>query len=190
MVAAQANPAVRDCLCVTFLAGSVNDIDKYDCFISHSSKDMTNAMSLVERLESRGVNCWVAPRNIDAGANYSDEIVEGIRTSASLIVLISKDSLNSRHVQREVNLADDLRKPIYPVKLIDIEIYGGLSFYLSASQEVRLFEKTGDPVEKLITSIKAASGSLAQGQPEVETKPPPKHREGKKKEKNHKINEN
>ena len=181
---------MRDCLCVTFLAGSVNDIDKYDCFISHSSKDMTNAMSLVERLESRGVNCWVAPRNIDAGANYSDEIVEGIRTSASLIVLISKDSLNSRHVQREVNLADDLRKPIYPVKLIDIEIYGGLSFYLSASQEVRLFEKTGDPVEKLITSIKAASGSLAQGQPEVETKPPPKHREGKKKEKNHKINEN
>ena len=95
MVAAQANPAVRDCLCVTFLAGSVNgsvnDIDKYDCFISHSSKDMTNAMSLVERLESRGVNCWVAPRDIDAGANYSDEIVEGIRTSASLIVLISKD---------------------------------------------------------------------------------------------------
>ena len=162
-------------MCVTFLAGSVNgsvnDIDKYDCFISHSSEDMTNAMSLVERLESRRVNCWVAPRNIDAGANYSDEIVEGIRTSASLIVLISKDSLNSRHVQREVNLADDLRKPIYPVKLIDIEIYGGLSFYLSASQEVRLFEKTGDPVEKLISSIKAISGSPAQGQPEVGTDP-------------------
>ena len=83
--------------------------------------------------------------------------------------MYKRQSLNSRHVQREVNLADDLRKPIYPVKLIDIEIYGGLSFYLSASQEVRLFEKTGDPVEKLITSIKAVSGSLAQGQPEVES---------------------
>ena len=125
----------------------------------------------MERLESRGVKCWVAPRNIRAGANYSAEIVTGIQSSASLIVLISKDSLASRHVEREVNIADGLRKSIYPVKLIDIEIYGGLSFYLSVSQEVRLFEKTGDPVEKLIASIKAVSGSKEQVPPEVDTEP-------------------
>ena len=142
-------------------------LDKFDCFISHSSKDTANAMSLVERLESREVKCWIAPRDIEAGSTYSAEIVEGIKTSASLIVLISKESLTSRHVEREVNLADDLRKPIYPVKLIDIEIHGGLSFYLSASKEVRLFEKTGDPVEKLISSIKAASSSQVQQASEI-----------------------
>ena len=137
----------------------MDNIEKYDCFVSHSSKDATNAMSLVERLESRGVKCWVAPRNIRAGAKYSAEIVTGIQSSASLIVLISKDSLASRHVEREVNIADGLNKSIYPVKLIDIEIYGGLSFYLSVSQEVRLFEEASDPVEKLISSIRGSAVS-------------------------------
>ena len=138
----------------------MDNIEKYDCFVSHSSKDASNAISLVERLESKGVKCWVAPRNIRAGANYSAEIVTGIQSSASLIVLISKDSLASRHVEREVNIADGLRKSIYPVKLIDIEIYGGLSFYLSVSQEIRLFEETSDPVEKLISSIKGGVASV------------------------------
>ena len=138
----------------------MDNMEKYDCFVSHSSKDASNAISLVERLESRGVKCWVAPRNIRAGANYSAEIVTGIQSSASLIVLISKDSLASRHVEREVNIADGLRKSIYPVKLIDIEIYGGLSFYLSVSQEIRLFEETSDPVEKLISSIKGGVASV------------------------------
>ena len=56
-------------------------------------------------------------------------------------------------MEREVNIADELGKLIYPVKLIDIEIYGGLRFYLSMSQEVHLFDETSDPVEHLIRSI-------------------------------------
>ena len=138
----------------------VDNIEKYDCFVSHSSKDVTNAMSLVERLESRGVKCWVAPRNIRAGAAYASEIVVGIQSSVSFIVLISKESLTSRHVEREVNIADGLRKSIYPVKLADIKIYGGLSFYLSVSQEIRLFEKESGPVEKLISSIRGGAVSV------------------------------
>lgn len=127
---------------------------QYDCFISHSSADTLNATSLVEQLESRGLNCWIAPRNIRLGSNYPSEIVEGIASSSSLIVMISKDSLTSRHVEREVNIADEMGKKVYPVKLIDIEIYGGLRFYLAVSQEVCLFEDTGDPIEQLVSSIK------------------------------------
>lgn len=132
----------------------MDNMEQYDCFISHSSKNTTNAKYLVSRLEAEGIKCWVAPRDIRAGAAYAAEIVAGIESSELFIVLISEESLASRHVEREVNIADNLKKSIYPVKLIDIEIYGGLSFYLSVSQEIRLFEETSDPVEKLISSIK------------------------------------
>ena len=91
----------------------MDSVDKFDCFISYSAEDTTTAMSLLERLERNGLRCWIAPRNIDAGANYADAIVKGIRTSASLIVLISKDSLTSHNVLREVNLADDYRTVSY-----------------------------------------------------------------------------
>ena len=135
----------------------MNNYIQYDCFISHSSKDVAHAIALVERLESRGMKCWIAPRDIVPGSIYAAAIVDGITASAALIVLISENSLSKpQHLEREVNIAVGQSKPVYPVKLLDIEIYGALQFYLSVSQEVRLFEKTGDPVEQLISSITRA----------------------------------
>ena len=138
--------------------------EKFDCFISYSSKDESEAMSLVQRLENRGLICWIALRDIRPGAIYSDEIVAGINSCKYLIVLISKDSLKSQYVKNEVNIAADLNKLIYPVKLIDIEIDGGLRFYLSANQEVRLFDKTSDQVERLIESIRGRDSETSSSE--------------------------
>ena len=37
-------------------------------FISHSSKDRVTADAICAHLESAGINCWIAPRNIEPGA--------------------------------------------------------------------------------------------------------------------------
>ena len=40
----------------------------HDIFISHSSKDKTIADAACACLEARGLRCWIAPRDIIAGA--------------------------------------------------------------------------------------------------------------------------
>jgi hypothetical protein len=45
-------------------------------FLSHSSADKATAQAVLEGLEGRGIRCWIAPRDIAAGSEYGQEIVE------------------------------------------------------------------------------------------------------------------
>src|ERR1700730_4643456 len=47
-------------------------------FISYASQDAAVAGALVEALERHGVGCWIAPRDVKAGALYADAIVRAI----------------------------------------------------------------------------------------------------------------
>ena len=45
-----------------------------DIFISYSSKDEQIANEICAFFEKEGVNCWIAPRNIEVGKEYGGEI--------------------------------------------------------------------------------------------------------------------
>jgi len=47
----------------------------HDVFISHSSVDKNAADAICHALEQSGVKCWIAPRDIQPGANYGGEII-------------------------------------------------------------------------------------------------------------------
>jgi hypothetical protein len=128
-------------------------------FISHSSKDSARASDVVTQLEQNGVRCWIAPRDIAAGSSYDEEIVSALARCEALVVLVSEAALESRHVRSEVSRAASDGKRVIPVRLIDIEIQGGLKFFLELSQYVDWFEadKVG-PVMALVSSIKNARG--------------------------------
>ena len=49
-----------------------------DVFLCHASQDAVAAIGLVEKLESAGVTCWIAPRDVTAGTLYADSIVRAI----------------------------------------------------------------------------------------------------------------
>jgi hypothetical protein len=50
----------------------------YDVFISHSSKDKVMADAICAGLEARGVRCWIAPRDILPGIEWTKSIVDAI----------------------------------------------------------------------------------------------------------------
>jgi hypothetical protein len=47
-------------------------------FISHSTKDKETAEAICRRLESEGIECWIAPRDIKVGSEWSEAIMRGI----------------------------------------------------------------------------------------------------------------
>jgi hypothetical protein len=62
-------------------------------FISYASADVAAAESIVTTLENNGVRCWIAPRDVKAGALYSDVIVRAISDAKALVLVLSENSV-------------------------------------------------------------------------------------------------
>lgn len=102
-------------------------------YISHSRKDAEVARRLVEGLEQEGIACWIAPRNIRPGAQWSDEIKEAIESSQIVIFILSANSVSSRNVLREIEIANRNQLPIISFRLDRFDDSGLLSFFITNS---------------------------------------------------------
>jgi hypothetical protein len=103
-------------------------------FICHASSDVAIADKIADRLEREGVATWVAPRSIRAGIPYADAIVQGIRDSASMVVLLTEDANRSSFVHREIERAASLSKHLILLRLDPVLPEKGLELFLSSIQ--------------------------------------------------------
>jgi formylglycine-generating enzyme required for sulfatase activity len=85
-------------------------------FISYDRDDQPYARGLASSLRERGFEIWMDDR-IDFGDRWWREIVKAVRASAAFVVVMTPDSEESEWVEREILLAQDERKPIFPVLL-------------------------------------------------------------------------
>ena len=103
-------------------------------FISFSSKDMTLAKNLVKKLKKYGHRVWFAPAEIKSSENYAEEIIRAMKECNSTILIFSKNSNDSKHVQREVSLALEYKKNIYPVRIENTLPTDSMEYFLNTLQ--------------------------------------------------------
>lgn len=96
----------------------------HDVFISYSSKNRSAATEVCNALEENGVRCWIAPRNITAGAQYGDLIEDAIKTCKVVVVLFSESAAASQWVSGELNVAFEENKTIIPLRLDQTPLKG------------------------------------------------------------------
>ena len=77
------------------------------CFISYSARNQNFADQLYKDLSNAGVVCWFATESLYASENFEEKIADAIRSFDRFVVLISKQSLNSTWVAREISIALD-----------------------------------------------------------------------------------
>jgi formylglycine-generating enzyme required for sulfatase activity len=106
--------------------------------------DRKTAELICKTLESHGITCWIAPRDIMSGKDWTDAISLAINQAKLLLVVLSSRSEKSRFVKREVNLADDKEVPIIPFCIEEIKLQGGLGLVLKNHQ---LFNAYPGPVQ-------------------------------------------
>jgi hypothetical protein len=92
------------------------------CFISYSSKNQEFADRLYADLQSNGVRCWFAPKDIAIGARVRDAIDEGIRDKDRVLLILSEQSVSSSWVEKEVETAfeEEARRGnvvLFPIRL-------------------------------------------------------------------------
>jgi len=74
----------------------------FSCFISYSSKDKGFCDRLYSDLQANGVRAWYFPEDAKWGETVWGEIERGIQTYDKLVVVCSKNSLQSGPVLREI----------------------------------------------------------------------------------------
>ena len=105
-----------------------------EVFISYASQDAAVANAVVGTLERSGIKCWVAPRDVPAGAPYADGIIRAINGSKALVLVLSKNAVSSPHVGKEVERASSKRRPIVVLRTDATPLTPALEYFLSESQ--------------------------------------------------------
>ena len=128
-------------------------------FISYSSEDKALADRVCGALENGGISCWIAPRDIDAGADFPSAILGGIAEAEALVALLTAHATASPHVLSEIEHAFNARKRILPVRLSALDLPPDFEYFLSTPQW--LDASSGLTDENLARVVAAASAILA-----------------------------
>jgi hypothetical protein len=153
----------------------------YDVFISHSSKDKLTADAVCNRLESAGIRCWIAPRDIIPGEGWSSAIMRGIDASKVMVLIFSENANVSSHVRREVAHACDHEITVIPLRIRDVIPKEGLKYYLD---ELHWLDALTPPLANHLETLTTRVAHILAGEQNTEArtlldrsaapKPPPK----------------
>ncbi len=133
----------------------------FDLFVSYSRADSgTTAEEIVVDLERRGLRCWIAPRDIPAGTtSWAAEIIRNIRNTNSFMLLLSSGANASTEIEKELNEAARQRKPIFAIRLSEIEPSDGLGYHLNSVQWRDLFRNREDVLNEIAARVKSLRGA-------------------------------
>lgn len=152
--------------CISESDGAVPQV-----FVSHSTEDAVIARQVADALRAAGLGVWIAPDSIRPGEAYNEAIVAGLRACDTLAVLVSRASNTSKHVAREVGLADGHGKRIIPIRIEAVEPSDGLTYYLSMPQWVEWHAHGAAALAPMISMLGHAP-PISIAPPEVRPPPP------------------
>jgi uncharacterized protein YjbI with pentapeptide repeats len=112
---------------ITYIPSLVGPtLEFYSCFISYSTKDQKFAERLYADLQAKGVRCWFAPHDMEAGKKVHEQIDQAIRLHERLLLLLSPYSIHSEWVKTEIKKARkreiaEKRRVLFPIGLTSFE---------------------------------------------------------------------
>jgi hypothetical protein len=129
----------------------------HDVFISHSTNNRPVANAVCAALESVGIRCWIAPRDVMPGRSYSGEITRAIQQSRAFVLIFSAHSNNSEQVLREVQLAANSRLHIVQFRIDAVVPSDDLEYYLSGPHWL---DAVTPPLENHLEQLKSSMKAL------------------------------
>jgi hypothetical protein len=133
-------------------------------FVCHASADAAMAQRAVEVLEAAGVSCWIAPRDIEPGENYTQAILDALDDAPAVVLVFSSATNESPHVTRELETAVGAGKRIIPVRLEDVEPTRALRYFIGTSQWL----DASDPADAWSSPSLVRAVRRAIGEPELQ----------------------
>lgn len=91
-------------------------------FFSYGRENSAFVLDLAKELRKAGANIWLDQLDIEPGARWDRSIEKALKASDTLMVILSKDSVESHNVMDEVSYALEEHKKVVPVLMEACEI--------------------------------------------------------------------
>ena len=141
-----------------------------EVFISHSAGDASIALAVCDFLETHGIGCWIAPRDVAPGSPFEEQILAAIAQCQAVVLVLSTRSNESPFVKNEVNRAFVQRKPIFTLRAEDVRPSGALELYLASHQWVDGFPPPlNERLPRFTAAILALIGRTSTKLPQFKT---------------------
>jgi TolB-like protein len=141
-------------------------VDTRTAFISYASQDAAVAQQVVSALEHAGLSCWIAPRDVEPGALYADEIVRAINESRVVVLVLSGHSVASAHVGKELERASSKHRRIIALRTDATPLPRAFEYFLSESQWIEVGPGGIEPAAaKLAESVRRHLGTAEVAHP-------------------------
>ncbi len=128
----------------------------HDVFISYSSKDKAVADAVCSGLETAGIRCWIAPRDILPSEEFDDAIIRAINNAKLVVVIFSSNVFDSKWAKGEIQTAFDKGIPIIPFRIELVEPQGGLELFLGRKHWLDALTPPLElHIEKLVQVVRA-----------------------------------
>ena len=124
-----------------------------EVMVSYSSQDRGRVMEFVRTLRASGVAVWIDQGGIDGAQRWSEEIVNAIEACRVVLLFISRPSMESANIGKEVALAWESGKQFLPVALEEAKIPKSMQYQLAGIQYVKYYE--GDAQAKFESVLRA-----------------------------------
>ncbi|WP_310991885.1 toll/interleukin-1 receptor domain-containing protein [Aequorivita marina] len=119
-------------------------------FFSYSRDDSSFVSSLAKSLREAGAQIWLDNLDIQPGHRWDESIEAALKSSHTLLVILSKSSVKSDNVMDEVSYALEENKKVVPVLLEECDI----PFRLRRLQYANFTEGHEKGVASLIKALK------------------------------------
>ena len=98
---------VRDSFLNMFrsMTGKIAEFES--CFVAYSHRDRKFANKLLKQLQIKGIQCWLAEKDMPVGGRIKDEVNRAISRLDKVLVCSSESSLNSGWVKDEIRKAHE-----------------------------------------------------------------------------------
>jgi formylglycine-generating enzyme required for sulfatase activity len=159
-------------------AGKEPGTTGHQVFISYASDNINSATSdrqvadqICSALESQGIRCWIAHRDILPGAPWMDAITDAVDQAKIIILVFSANTEKSKWVKDEIGLALEENKTIIPFRIQDVYPQRALKLLKARCQWMDAFTKPQEKhLEQLVDTVLSHLGKTRAVPPKGEEK--------------------
>src|SRR5450631_4023487 len=135
----------------------------HDVFISYASGDKQVADAVCATLESHGIRCWIAPRDVLPGMHYGEAIIDAIHECRIMVLVFSSKANLSGHIPKEIERAVSQGSTIMPLRIEDVLPAKSLDYFIGG---VHWLDALTPPLEAHLKRLAANVQTLiARGAP-------------------------
>ncbi len=102
----------------------------HDVFISYASGDKAVADAACATLESHGIRCWIAPRDVLPGIHYGEAIIDAIHECRIMVLVFSSRANLSGHIPKEIERAVSQGVTVMPLRIEDVAPAKSLDYFI------------------------------------------------------------